>query len=100
MYWRCDHCGTIHTQNPRECRRCGHGVFAPVSAAELERHSEGTEAPEAMTDVPTYGSASESSGVSGPDVALDGSVQREEFDDSAAEQQGWLSRALAWFRRG
>ena len=33
MPWACDRCRTLHTQNPDECRNCGHRIFDPESAA-------------------------------------------------------------------
>lgn len=76
MPWACDRCGTIHTQNPAECRSCGHGIFAPISRKEVARQSAGVDAPEAMADeeVGTMGTAPDPDYDSSPDVAVDGSI--------------------------
>jgi predicted nucleic acid-binding Zn-ribbon protein len=76
MAWACDRCGTLHTQNPAECRSCGHQIFEPVSDAELQRRSEDTEQPETVDDssVQTMGTITEPDHDSSPDVAVDGSI--------------------------
>lgn len=96
MYWRCDHCRQLHTQNPKECRQCGHGVFQPVTEAELERAADGVDAPAAMDRVRTTGSTDVSVGSPSPDVAPDGSIDREE--QASDGPSGPLARLLQWIR--
>jgi len=99
MNWRCKHCGRIHTQNPKQCRQCGHEILRPVSDAEIEREGSGAPTPEPMDtdDVQTYG-RTEPEYQSAPDVALDGSIRREETD-SRDGSQGLLARVRQWLRR-
>lgn len=70
MNWRCKHCGRIHTQNPKQCRQCGHKILRTVSDAELEHEGTGAPTPEPMDtdDVRTYG-RTEPEYESSPDVA-------------------------------
>jgi hypothetical protein len=74
MYWECDRCGTVHTQNPDECRDCSHHIFTPVSADEVQNRSSGTESPQAMSDVPRGSSTVDPEYESSPDVSIDGSL--------------------------
>jgi hypothetical protein len=98
MNWKCEQCGTIHTQNPVRCRKCGHDILSPLSPDELERETEGIETPEAMdsSEINTY-SSTESELPSSPDVAPDGSIRREAEDGTEADS-GALSRFLSWCR--
>lgn len=86
MPWACDRCGTIHTQNPAECRSCGHQIFDPVSRQELARRSEGINDPETMDaeDIRTMGTTPDPEYDSSPDVAVDGSIA----DGTVAETEG------------
>lgn len=83
MAWECERCRTVHTQNPGECRQCGHPIFRPLTAAELDQRSEGIEAPETidLNSVQVMGTEAEPDYPSSPDVAVDGSIKT-----SVAEQ--------------
>ncbi|WP_440989246.1 amino acid permease [Haloarchaeobius baliensis] len=99
--WACKRCAEIHTQNPNECRNCGHGIFRPVSKSELSERSTGGDTPEPFTPTYTVGSAPDEEVEKSPDVNLDGSINRpDEEDDPNAQKQegGLLARLLRWFR--
>jgi len=98
MNWACERCGTLHTQNPNECRNCGETTFAPVRDEELP--DTGGQGPEAVeTDhAQTYGTTPEPDFDSGPDVAVDGSVDAsEQPQESPSVQKG--SQFGNWLRR-
>ena len=82
MAWKCAQCGTIHGSNPSQCRSCGHPILSLASPSEVRENAEGIDSPEAMNldDVSSGTSSTESnfSGARSPDVALDGSIDREE----------------------
>jgi predicted nucleic acid-binding Zn-ribbon protein len=84
MPWACDRCGTLHTQNPDECRSCGHRIFEPVTATEASGRSEGIDEPDAMEidGDRVMGAAGEPEYDSSPDVAVDGSVASESTHQS------------------
>lgn len=88
MAWACDRCGTLHTQNPAECRSCGHQIFTPVSRDELARQSEGIDDPAALDDetIQTMGTTPDPEYDSSPDVAVDGSIATETADSTTASQ--------------
>ena len=79
MAWACDRCDTIHTQNPSECRKCGHQIFQPVSDEQLEQQSRGVQSPEAaeVNRNQTIGTESEAQYAASPDVAVDGSIEND-----------------------
>ena len=97
MNWKCKQCGTVHTQNPAQCRQCGNEILTPMSDAELERQTESTAAPDAMDseEIRTYGSK-EPEYESSPDVAPDGSIKRDRTDDHT--QPGLIRRLLRRLR--
>jgi len=98
MHWACGRCGTLHTQNPNECRNCGETTFKPVRDEELP--DTGGQGPEAVEPdrTQTYGAAPEPDFISGPDVAVDGSVDAsEQPNDNPPAQQG--SQFANWLRR-
>lgn len=102
MAWECDRCGTIHTQNPSECRSCGHNIFQPVSDAELQRQSTSHTSPtaSAVSAGQVTGTAQEPDYDSSPDVAVDGSVADEDTDSVTSEhspQSAKSSRARSVF---
>lgn len=76
MAWACERCRTIHTQNPSECRSCGHEIMEPVSGEQLEQQSTGVESPQAaeISDDQIAGEKVEYEYESSPDVAVDGSI--------------------------
>jgi len=98
MNWACERCGTLHTQNPNECRNCGETTFGPVHDEELP--DTGGQGPEAVeTDrTQTYGTTPEPDFESGPDVAVDGSVDASEQprENPPTEQ---VSQIRQWLRR-
>jgi hypothetical protein len=96
MYWECRNCTELHTQNPKECRNCGHGIFKPVSSVEVEDRAEGIEPPDSLDDVQTYRTADEPVGNPSPGVALDGSVARDSETDQ--DSSGWLTGILQRLR--
>jgi len=96
MSWACDRCRTVHTQNPAECRACGHEIFEPVSAHDVGRRSKGIDEPDALdgADVQTMGTTPDPDYESSPDVADDGSVAAETDEETGpATQEG-----VGWFR--
>lgn len=101
MQWACNHCGTLHTQNPSECRRCSNRTFNPVSDDEMP--SSDRDEPEAVASdqVDTYGTTPDESYESGPDVAVDGSVaanqQRSSEQTTATDQHGHTTLRSAWY---
>ena len=88
MAWRCDRCGKVHTQNPKECRDCGNTTFEPVGSAELEDQSIGVRNPEPMDadDIGTFGRAAETQGDTSPDINPDGSLKTEETTSKPSEE--------------
>jgi len=91
--WKCERCATVHSQNPAECRSCSHGIFEPVSEAELEAMGDGIDAPESMDlSGRSAPSSKEASVESSPDVAADGSLVREGAQESETEDAGLLAR--------
>jgi predicted ATP-dependent serine protease len=97
--WKCNRCGQLHTQNPGECRSCGHRILSPASNGELQRASEGVDTPDPIEVEHTVGSLEEDTFESSPDVAVDGSIERESTQQESGERnQGLISRFLSWFR--
>lgn len=88
MAWRCDRCGTIHTQNPRECRQCKNTTFEPVGAGELEDQSVGIDSPEPMdsADIETISGTIETKGDPSPDLNPDGSLKTQERPSTPPEE--------------
>ena len=102
MAWECDRCGTVHTQNPSECRGCGHNIFQPVSDAELQRQSTSHTSPtaSAVSAGQVTGTAQEPDYGASPDVGIDGSLADEDTDSVASEhssQSANPSRARSVF---
>jgi len=88
MLWVCDRCGTIHSQNPLECRECGHRIFDSMHADEYERKYD-EEPPAPVDDAITMGTTPEPDFDSSPDVAVDGSVDRDNGSrEDDTEHQG------------
>lgn len=75
--WVCDRCNRVHTQNPSECRSCGHHILRPADQADLEAASSGIESPEPMdlSESRELGTPSEEESVTGPDLNPDGSLK-------------------------
>lgn len=97
--WACERCDELHTQNPSECRNCGHGVFRPISESELRQRSSPSDGPDSFTPEHTVGSLPEEEVEKSPDVNPDGSIKRP--DDADGEQDdagdaGLLARIRAW----
>ena len=98
MNWACGRCGTLHTQNPNECRNCGKATFRPVRHEELP--DTGDQGPEAVetTRTQTYGTTPEPDFDSGPDVAVNGSVDASEetrkgpTTHQESQLKNWLRR--------
>lgn len=90
MAWECDRCETLHTQNPRECRSCGHNIFQPVSDAELQRPSTSNTSPDrsTVTSAQVTGTAQDPDYDTSPDVAIDGSVADDSTEIAPPEQSG------------
>ena len=86
MLWVCDRCGTIHSQNPPECRNCGHRIFDSMQPTEYERQY-GEEPPEAVDDAITMGTTPEPDFESSPDVAVDGSIDTGNDQEANSNQQ-------------
>jgi predicted nucleic acid-binding Zn-ribbon protein len=84
MFWMCTRCGTVHTQNPDECRECTATTFEPV--AESDFQSTSSTGPDALddTDTQTYGTTPDPEFESSPDVAVDGSVGASQHDSTPA----------------
>jgi hypothetical protein len=95
--WACDRCDEVHVTNPNACRSCGHHVFRPLSAGELERRTEGGEAPGSVEPETTVGSTAEPEFDSSPGVAPDGSVERDEQSERVRRRR-LLDRLLGWLR--
>jgi predicted nucleic acid-binding Zn-ribbon protein len=79
MAWACDRCDTIHTQNPSECRNCGHHIFQPVSDERLRQQGRGAQSyePAEINSNQKIGTTSESQYTKSPDVAVDGSIEND-----------------------
>lgn len=91
--WKCARCGTGHSQNPAECRSCGHGIFEPITESELAEMSNGVDSPDSMDLSGRAAPASKEPSVeSGPDVAPDGSLVRDEKQDTNEEEPSLLAR--------
>jgi len=99
MDWVCERCGTLHTETPSKCRKCGRTAFR--LARDGDRPSEHSQGPEAVdTDrSQTYGTTPEPEYDSSPDVAVDGSVDapEEPGEEPPAQQKSrirnWLGRS-------
>jgi len=76
MPWACNRCRTVHTQNPDECRNCGHRIFSPTTAEDVSNRSDGIESPESVSvdRDRVMGSTPDPDYDSSPDVSVDGSV--------------------------
>ena len=89
MNWKCKRCGTVHTQNPVECRNCSNSNFRPMTAEETASESTGVESPEPIDpDDSARTVSSMEGGDSSPDVNLDGSIARGDSkasDDTASD---------------
>lgn len=94
--WACNRCDQLHTQNPHECRNCGHGIFRPVSEEELQEASTGGDQPEAYEPELTVGSPQETEYARSPDVNPDGSVATP--DSQSRNDMGLIARILSWVR--
>ena len=77
MAWECERCRTIHTQNPSECRSCGHKIFSPINDRELERRTDSNTSVESsdISEGQTMGTSKDPNFEKSPDVAKDGSVK-------------------------
>ena len=96
MAWACDRCDTIHTQNPSECRKCGHQIFQPVSDEQLKQQSRGVQSPEAaeVNRNQTIGTESEAQYAESPDVAVDGSIENDRQVEDPVEKSSLPSSSL------
>ena len=96
MAWACDRCDTIHTQNPSECRKCGHQIFQPVSDEQLKQQSLGVQGPEAaeVNRNQTIGTESEAQYAESPDVAVDGSIENDRQVEDPVEKSSSPSSSL------
>lgn len=96
MPWRCDQCGTIHTQNPKTCRNCENTNFQPIGSAELEDQSVGIESPTPMdkNDIETYSGAIDSGGDESPDLNPDGSIKKEQTTSISHESPNRENNSL------
>lgn len=76
MAWKCDRCGTLHTQNPTECRECGHQIFSPVSNRSLRERTSKHTAPKGIEPQrdQIIGTTPDDDYDRGPDVAKDGTL--------------------------
>lgn len=98
MLWVCDRCQTIHSQNPPECRNCGHRILDSMHANEYERKYD-EEPPEPVNDAITMGTTPDPDFESAPDVAVDGSISRDEpgeNHDDQSQSEGVLTRLRNW----
>lgn len=98
MLWVCERCRTIHSQNPSECRNCGHRILDSMHAREYERKYD-EEPPEPVDDAITMGTTPDPNFESSPDVAVDGSINRDRPDetpDAQASSKGILTRLRDW----
>ena len=90
VYWACNQCETIHTQNAPQCRECGHQILRPASDAELQRESSGIEEPEAMDTVSRAGESIDPEYQSSPDVNTDGSLASTDSETAAGDTPGGI----------
>lgn len=97
MPWACTRCGTLHTQNPSDCRECGHRIFTSVSREEAGQRSEGIEGPDPLSDdeILSMGTEPDPEFESSPDLNPDGSIKTESKVESTSET---LRRWLAFLR--
>lgn len=96
MAWACDRCETIHTQNPSECRECGHQIFQPVSDEQLKQQNRRVQSPEAaeVNRNQTIGTNSEAQYAESPDVAVDGSIENDRQVEDPVENTSSSSSSL------
>jgi len=99
MFWMCTRCGTVHTQNPDECRECTATTFEPVAESDLQSSS--STGPDALddTETQTYGTTPDPEFESSPDVAVDGSVEAGQHDSTPAPDETSESGLTATARR-
>ena len=99
MFWMCTRCGTVHTQNPDECRECTATTFEP--AAESDLQSSSSTSPDALddTETQTYGTTPDPELDSSPDVAVDGSVETSQHDPTPELNKASRSGLTATARR-
>ncbi|MCQ4332335.1 amino acid permease [Natronomonas sp. F2-12] len=79
----------MHTQNPAECRNCGHRIFSPVSDGELKQRTSPTEL-NRQADIENdqvMGTAPEPDYQSSPDVTVTGDVADEPTEQSVPDDQ-------------
>lgn len=85
--WACARCDTLHTQNPGECRNCGHGIFRPVSDSELQSRSRGEPTPVSQDIDLTAGTTPELEVGRSPDVNPDGSIKLQGGGEEQAQNK-------------
>jgi predicted ATP-dependent serine protease len=92
--WACSRCNQLHTQNPGECRECGHRIFRPVSVEELDQRSTESPSPESYEPDLTVSSHEQHKIETSPDVAPDGSI----VDNSSSEDESAIGELLQRLR--
>ena len=101
MPWACERCQTIHTQNAKECRSCGHPVFQPVSRERLEQRSTGVDAPQSIEieENQLTGQQTDPEYSSSPDVSLDGSIKNPGGSENVSvdASRGGPGRIRSWY---
>ena len=92
MNWACSKCGTLHTQNPKECRNCGRTALKPISDSGLPNADTSGPAPLETDQTQTFGTEPEPEYESSPDVSVDGSIDADERprEERPSERKSWF----------
>ena len=104
MAWACDRCDTTHTQNPAECRNCGHKIFSPVSDSELKQRgtSTGSNRRADIESDQLMGTVTDPDYRSSPDVTVSGDIAEETTEQSVVDDPtptpGRFNSVYYWVR--
>ena len=104
MAWACDRCDTTHTQNPAECRNCGHKIFSPVSDSELKQRgtSTGSNRRADIESDQLIGTVTDPDYRSSPDVTVSGDIAEETTEQSVVDDPtptpGRFNSVYYWVR--
>jgi DNA-directed RNA polymerase subunit RPC12/RpoP len=104
MAWACGRCDTTHTQNPAECRNCGHKIFSPVSDSELKQRgtSTGSNRRADIESDQLIGTVTDPNYRSSPDVTVSGDIAEETTEQSVVDDPtptpGRFNSVYYWVR--
>ena len=104
MAWACGRCDTTHTQNPAECRNCGHKIFSPVSDSELKQRgtSTGSNRRADIESDQLIGTVTDPDYRSSPDVTVSGDIAEETTEQSVVDDPtptpGRFNSVYYWVR--